>query len=233
MAEVGLLEILRCQICLEVVDDHVVTTCCGKMICKTHMITGKDVKCCLCHKVHDVESDGYPKDALVLKLLSRGGKQFNRGSYYNLAKGSFDNLKDEFEKLNVVSKKSQTDVLVLRQRVEQKKNELCKEIENKRKEIIEKLESYQKFYKHVYSIVEISLDKIIPRVALSLNEWREELSRVDLTNDRRREIVKETEEFLNHITIQMEKAQADLIDIHSKNPQEMSEKFLNCEIRTS
>lgn len=233
MAEVGLLEILRCQICLEVVDDHVVTTCCGKMICKTHMITGKDVKCCLCHKVHDVESDGYPKDALVLKLLSRGGKQFNRGSYYNLAKSSFDNLKDGFEKLNVVSKNSQTDVLALRKRVELKKNELRKDIENKRKVIIDALESYQIFYKQVYTIVEKNLDQIIPRVALQLNEWREELSRVDLTNDRRREIVKETEKFLNYINVQIEKAQGDLIEIHSKNPEEMSEKFLNYEIRTS
>ena len=142
----------KCKLCGKIFKETpMLLSCCNETICRHHIttatLTNQIYICSLCEKKHDLSDKMFPLNKFVGDLLEMKLNTLKFGKVYDESLKACLNLDNELKKmkalLNEPSAYINEKTSILRNKIEQRRNELKREVDIVSDEFIKRLEAYE------------------------------------------------------------------------------------------
>jgi hypothetical protein len=188
----AILNAIKCAICKQVLDSPVLLPC-SHSICKKHTDTDINGGLILCHECdREHPKQEFPSNYALATIIASKIDKLDLGKDHKTAKESCEKLETvikQFEQLlNDPNNFTHEEIDELERKLQLKREELKKQIDDEFDKIYDKLEEHkQKCKKHLttneYMVQSNKISEETEKVRVELREWLRVLNEVNMSNE--------------------------------------------------
>lgn len=175
--------ILECSICSKILK-HPVMLPCGCTICKNHENDERVISCLKCQIEHEIPLQGFPTNSMAVKLLEFKLTSDDLASEHKVAIESLNDVKKLVEEIKRIRDHPDLElnnkVAELKNRIDSRREEAKKEIDNEAIALIAELDHYESVQKARMNRNELFLSKetsiLLESIEKDLSKWNLDLN---------------------------------------------------------